>query len=901
MKIRSGGRWSAAFVCVFMLAGSAAAAESVRTTEALRGLALRIDAATRETLAAHAEHRAIRADIADAAKRARGEFDAIARAADASDIAFARKQRQVGKLLANLERAEAAAADATLPALVATSDPSRTARVAIASGQGASCASALTLAPGHAIETNLAAAGGAGSTLWLRVAPSKEGYTRLDTTPTALDTEITLFGATCPASEAEATARNDDAFGLAAAIAMNYGTGVRVARIRNLGGAGRVVARFDTQAAILGRITDERNGQPLAANVESVTPEGFFGLSTVSDAGSGLYLLTVDPGTYYVGVDSPWAPTPGYVPELYPDAPCAGPVFYGLMECDTASATQLTLADGQQRADIDVALNIGGRIAGVVRSTTDGSPIAQAVVSVFDPTGFTIANASTDVAGRYTVAGLLTGNYYILAGAQGYGAQLWDHIACGQDGTFCQPTTGTPLGVVRDELTNGIDFDLPRQTHIHATVSARDGAGVPLDYWSLFVYSTDGTFQQQFSVYGSTVDAGPLPPGSYRAFASAVGYFGQVWDGIDCMSDCSAELAQGDVIALATGAEADVSFALLSIPTVSGTITDATTHAPIANAQVGLVAVGQSYSATYAYTDITGHFTLAPIMAGDFYVWSLEALHRTTVYPAAPCTGDDFSTCDLTTATPVTIAYGGPDLTGADIAMPVDGSISGHVTIHVPDGVTLPSPVPLTDSIYVQDADGNYFAWGSMQVDGSYSVVGLPAGTYYAVSSGYGFAQAYEGVDCGINCGPAQGTPIMVAQGQDVTGIDFDPMPSDYIFGRVTDQGGAGVAGVTLDLWNAGDASHCGVGVTNADGYYALENTTYLCPGLSRVSTDIDPSRYENQVYDGILCPAGSVYLGLCSLDGGTDITLPTTPVFVFANFVLGPQPDPIFGSGFDP
>jgi protocatechuate 3,4-dioxygenase beta subunit len=904
MQIRSGGRLSAALVCVCLLSGNAVAGDGDATSaiDALRDIAVRVDTATRETLAAHAGHGAVAAHTVDATKRARAELDAIVRAAPAqgfvSDASYARKQRQVGKLLANLERAGSAAADVALPALAATNDKEHTARVALSTTHGATCASALTIAPGQAIETILAAAGTEGATLWLRVAPAKKGYTRLDTMPTPLDTDITLFGTACPASESEAKAYDDDAFGLAAAVAIDAAGGVRYARVRNLGHAGRVVARVDTAAAILGRTTDERNGHSLSAIVATVTPDGYFGSSVFADPTTGLYLLTADAGTYYVMAED--GSEPGYVTELYPDAPCNGMDIFNVATCDLADATVLTLGDGQQIAGIDIALNIGGRVAGTVRDAADGTPISSAVVDVFDPAG-NYFNRATDAAGRYTISGLVTGTYYVVAGAQGYGGQVWDHIACGPPvGSNCQPLDGTPLAVVRDALASGVDFDLPRQAHIHATVSARDGDDAEIGSWSIFVYAADGTFINQYLAFGSgSVDTGSLPPGSYRAFAEAAGHFGQVWNGIDCTSDCSAELAQGNLISLTEGAEADVSFALLSFPTVSGTVTDAQTHAPIYGAAVALVPVGSTYSNVYAYSDGSGHFTITPYQTGAYYVWSSESTHRGTVYPDAPCGNGDFASCDLATAVPVTIALGGPSVTGADIAMPVDGSIAGHVTIRVPDGVTPITVVPFYEHVYAYDAAGNYAGSGAVDTDGSYVVPGLPAGTYYAVASDYTFSQIYDGLDCGLVCQPDTGTPIVIAQGENVTGIDFDPIPPDYIFGRVTDGSDAGVPGVAIDLWDANDGEHCGVGVTNADGWYALQDTSYSCGGLFRLSTDT--TLYENQVYDGLYCPAGSVYLGLCGIDGGTDVTLPTTPVFVIADFVLGPRPETIFANGFDP
>jgi len=86
-------------------------------------------------------------------------------------------------------------------------------------------------------------------------------------------------------------------------------------------------------------------------------------------------------------------------------------------------------------------------------------------------------------------------------------------------------------------------------------------------------------------------------------------------------------------------------------------------------------------------------------------------------------------------------------------------------------------------------------------------------------------------------------------------------------------------------------------------GRTRIEFTGEHCANRIRalLSTDMDSSVYENPVYDDIPCLQGSVYLGLCSLDGATPVPFPTTPTSVIVNFTLAPRPDAIFTSGFDP
>ncbi|HVV98576.1 MAG TPA: carboxypeptidase regulatory-like domain-containing protein [Rhodanobacteraceae bacterium] len=888
---------------MLLAAGDVEAASIDGAIDALRDIALRTETATRETLQAHAALRDADTATIRTVKSLRSRFDAIARRASidgyAADAKFSRKSRGVDELLANLERAAAAPRDVALPALL----PSAAHVLAIAPDAGTSCATALTAASGDAVEKTLAP----GSSIWIRVAPAKTRFVRVDTAPSSVDTEITLFGQSCPAGEDDAVAHNDDAYGLAAAVAIDsedssHSSGAHYARVRNIGhSAGDVVARVNATAAIVGRITDARNAQPIFAQAVAVTPDGYFLAQTQNDDSTGLYLLPVDPGTYYILAQGYYSPDFAYLSELYPDAACSTSYVYALAQCDTGSATPLTIADGQELDGINVALGIGARVAGIVRDALTGAPLSGASIAAYETNGeFGAVSTVTDLTGRYEVAGLVSGTYVLEATRDGYGSQLWNHVTCtGPIETDCEISGGTPLTLVRDTLTSSIDFDLPVEAHLHATILPRNGAPIPLG-WELSIYDQSNAYVGASFVYGaSSIDSVALAPGSYYAFVTADGYFGQLWNAIDCVADCGPPFDQAIPIKIARGQTIAVSFAPLVVPSVSGTVTDAATHEPLANASITLVPAKLEGSLVQAFTDPSGRYSLAPPTAGSYYVWANSSAYRGTLYPDVRCTDSVFQHCDLAAATPVTIAFAGSDVTGIDIAMPPDGSVSGRVVLRTPDGMVLPPMVPGYASVGLFTALDEYVASSGILTDGSYRVTNVPDGTYYATVQGPMFTEIYPRIDCEGACSPSQGSPIAVASGADTTGIDFDPIPYEYIFGRVTDVDGAPIPGAAIDLWQENDR-HCGVSVTNADGYYAATDNLMPCQ-TPLLSTDADSSMYENQVYDGIPCPHGSVFLDLCSLDGATPVPFPTTPAFAIANFMLGPRPETIFASGFDP
>jgi hypothetical protein len=101
----------------------------------------------------------------------------------------------------------------------------------------------------------------------------------------------------------------------------------------------------------------------------------------------------------------------------------------------------------------------GTGIAGAV--THDSQPLGGATVKIFDAAGAQMGSVLTDAGGAYLTVGALVlppGTYYVTAGGiDGFSGELYDNIPC----DACDPTTGTPVSVVAETTTGGVDFDLP--------------------------------------------------------------------------------------------------------------------------------------------------------------------------------------------------------------------------------------------------------------------------------------------------------------------------------------------------------------------------------------------------------------------------------------------------------
>jgi hypothetical protein len=102
--------------------------------------------------------------------------------------------------------------------------------------------------------------------LWLRLDTHGLVPIRVDTTPSALDTEIAVFKSCAEAVQGKAESSNDDARGLAAAVSVIPTTRNEsyLLRIRDLGEAGAFSIVATDGGLISGRVTDAISAAPLA-------------------------------------------------------------------------------------------------------------------------------------------------------------------------------------------------------------------------------------------------------------------------------------------------------------------------------------------------------------------------------------------------------------------------------------------------------------------------------------------------------------------------------------------------------------------------------------------------------------------------------------------------------------
>ena len=831
------------------------------------------------------------------------------RGAVAGDPQLQRKYQAITLLFANLKHQ--AADPASAPAKPVRAMRAQLDVEVVTERHGGECANALGISEALPARITLGQAGHGRSEAWFRFEPRATGNFRITTDSEGADPVLEVFNGCGPG--AQKVAANDDAIGLDATVALSMQTHTPVyVRLTNSGAGGRILASVaNVTSAITGFVKDASTGLALAdIGILLLDSTGSYtGSSVTTDAGGNYSIPVANAGTYYLRANAGYT----YVPEVYPTALCVPGTWYQSNSCDLAHAQTISVAAGSTITNINFSLSAGQQIAGQVRDMAN-HPLNGAYVQLFDASNNALDWQYADQYGRYAFPALPPRNYKVEAKVtySGYGAQMFNHIDCsGPMQNVCDLNQASSIVLASQDVTN-VNFALPQLAAIQGTISPAISASPPPLYFpEVEVLDMNGNF-----VTSATPDsnghylAGPLVRGSYYVQASAGGYFPQIFQGIDCASDCVPERASATQVTLAAdGQQAVADFDLHPLPAVHGHVQDASSGQPLANVSVG--AYQQPFGSSWfpvssAVTDINGDYTLTGTPLGQFYVWALSDDHIDQIYPGGACEAyfngfQSFTTsCDLANATLLTIALGqtpGP----FDFNLNASSSISGHALTKADPGADLPADYA---SVAVYDGHGTTLAQAAVDLFGNYAITDLESGSYYAEAPAPGIAswpvygpQLWQHIDCALSCNPTTGTPILLAPGATATGIDFDLTRLDAIVGRVTNTNGKPVTGVLIDLFDSGTGVYQGFSsVVDSQGYF-------VSPGnLDRgyfVATEAGDG-YIDQIYSGVACPLGAAYFGNCPFTNATPVTLgsgATQPHIV--NFVLQSS-DPIFANGFE-
>ena len=544
--------------------------------------------------------------------------------------------------------------------------------------------------------------------------------------------------------------------------------------------------------------------------------------------------------------------------EVYDDIPCAAGNI-----CDPLLGNEISVVGGMTTSNVDFVLDRLGIIRGRVEGT--GGAAIEGIRVEASPSGGSfggleggVISAYTDEDGDFELVALEPGSYNVYTESNGYLDEAYDDFPC--DGG-CDLSLAADVNVPGvGSVVNGIDFSLERKAWIQGSmIDPTTGFGISGNVRLLDLAGIQIT--TAFVSSGEFLFSG-LDDGSYYLLTSASSdvFLNELHDEVLCeytFPGVTCDLMTGTQVSVSVDNGAEVNFELERGGTIQGTVHDVFGNSIYGGTAYALDAMGN----VVASDGIAYDYSITGLLPGDYYVVTRFTDHQDELWPNQLCYGEPFPSCNLMDGTPVSVGLG-DTATSVDFVLGELGTIAGTV-------------VDMETGEVVADSSVRLYNSSGSQIDTSFSPTFLlpeiPPGTYYlrTSSTDLHIDAVYGGELCNPNCDPTAGTPIVIGLGDVVSGIEIPIPKGPGIKGRVFDgPTGTALPGVSIDLWNS-SGDHVRSAITDSDGEYSLVGLsgTYF---ISTYNTD----GLEDFLFDGIPCPDGSAWEGLCDPTEGTPYVI---------------------------
>ncbi|MBW9094297.1 carboxypeptidase regulatory-like domain-containing protein [Microbacterium jejuense] len=562
--------------------------------------------------------------------------------------------------------------------------------------------------------------------------------------------------------------------------------------------------------SISGVVTVDGGAPVAGASVVAYTYNSMWGgwswTTSTSTSPDGSYVVTgLADGQYKLQFQST-APGSNIVSEYWQDA------------ADLMSATTLTVSGGTGIDGIDPVLSVGATISGVVTDES-GAPVQGVSVRATAVGGWTGSYGLTDAHGAYRVAALAAGSYNIeftpLAGSGPVAGEWYDDAA--------SQAEAAPVTVAAGGAATGIDAVLAPAGSIAGVVT--DTTGAPTSYAYVGVYrATAGDFPQW--VTSMSTDAS----GAYRVDGLAVGDYKVQFSAMNGLLgewyDDAADAASATVVSVAGGATTTVDGELAIGATLTGVVTDEAGN-PVSDVRVWAHPVEGEGFAIGGGSGSDGTYRIPGLPSGDYRV------EFDTSATAASVVGEWWNDAKTEADASVVSVTEGTVVEGISAQLAEGAELSGVVR----DGQGTPMA---SVQVSLRDPAGQWVRYTHTDMDGSYTIRGVDAGSYRLKFSAQ-VDQSTTTLNEWWNNAPdlTSADELVVTAATDISGLDVVLSVDD---GSVIDTNSASLSGTVTDA--AGNplpnASVSVEGIDMGDGFQVMPDGTWsmtlLPAGPYRVS-----------------------------------------------------------------
>jgi hypothetical protein len=361
-------------------------------------------------------------------------------------------------------------------------------------------------------------------------------------------------------------------------------------------------------------------------------------------------------------------------------------------------------------AGIDAEMHIGGQIKGKVTDASSHADLQHIEVCAKETVTDVDNCATTNVAGEYSISALLGGKsykveFYPESSFFGYG-EGGNYLAQYYNDKVKESEADEVPVATSETVVNGINAEMHAGGEIKGKITAAS-THTPIEGAIACAFSSDYEACGLAKAGGEYAIVG-LPTGSYEVefisgfeafFGFDQNYLSQFYNGKE--NEAEAE----SVAVTAPNATAGIDAELRSGGQIEGKVTDAVTHAPLANFEVCASGASGGFGANCAYTNSAGEYTVNGLASGSYavsfsgYGCESESCEQLQNYSLQYYAGKSLSK----EATPVAVSAPGAT-SGINAEMHVGAEISGKVTSAV-NGAPI-SGIEVCAENIVKEAEG---------------------------------------------------------------------------------------------------------------------------------------------------------------------------------------------------